>query len=169
MVTSHAIYHFAPVRTYPWSCFKSLVPPEDANFVYAWAPIRALKSQNFTFDSRGLLPHMMESSMPTGLGGPNLDDELQNTKATCCGGGSPSTPSGATSYSSYDFQIHLNGGFKFHYKYDYPFANWIDHDELNYERYIFNELELKLMDLENGDSAPGVQVMERQKGDGSWW
>ena len=99
----------------------------------------------------------------------NLDDELQNTKATCCGGGSPSTPRGATSYSSYDFQIHLNGGFKFHYKYDYPFANWIDHDELNYERYVFNELELKLIDIETGDSAPGVQAMERQKGDGSWW
>jgi hypothetical protein len=167
VVTSHAIYHFAPVKTYPWSCFKSMVPPEDANFVYAWAPIRALKSQSFTYDANGLLPSMLESTMPTGLAGPNLDTELHESAVYAgCGGGKSDADNGS---STYDFQIHLNGGFKFHYYFDSPFANWIDHDELNYERYVFNELELKLMDLENGDSAPGVQVMERQKGDGSWW
>ena len=54
---------------------------------------------------------------------------------------------------------------EFRYSGGLPDRNWLVDDELKYEQYVMSELQLKLIDLESGNSSPGIQAMERLPGE----
>lgn len=139
IITTHAIYHFASCTTSPWSCVSCFVPPGNGGFITAWAPIRALQGQEFEFTASGVLP-AKENGLLTKY---------------------PKEPGP----SDYEFIILLEGGMEFVYRGSSADHNWLHDPELSYEQYAFSELQLKLLDIENGGAGPGIQEMERLPGE----
>ena len=140
MVTTHAIYHFSHNRTYPWCCVACWVPPNNGGFTSAWAPIRSLQGQTFSFQASGVLP----------------------SKEKGIFGGKYAKSPGP---SNFFFTILLENEMEFRYNGGIPDRNWLVDDELKYEQYVMSELQLKLIDLESGNNAPGIQAMERLPGE----
>jgi len=134
IVTSHAIYHLGRASTYPWPCVKSLVPPKQQGFVIAWAPIRALRGQSFSFTASGILPKHEKGIF---------------------GGKYKKTPGP----SSYAFSI-LFEDFTFVYSGSKADRNWLADDELNYEQHVFDQVQLTLL----GAGATPVELVDLEAG-----
>ena len=132
IVTSHAIYHLASSRTFPWSCVGSCVPSGTEGFMLAWSPIRSFKGQTLTWTASGILPKHEKGI----LGGKYAK---------------------APGPSDFKFVIMFEG-FSFEYNGSKLDRNWLVDDELRYEQTVISELQLTLLDIEMG-RPPRVENM----------
>jgi len=119
IVTSHAIYHLGRTSSFPWPCIKALVPPKQAGFVVAWAPIRAFRGQSFCFKASGVLPKHEKGIF----------------------GGKYKKRPGPSAFS---FGIQFED-FVFIYSGSKPDRNWLVDDELLYEQHVFDQVQLTLL------------------------